>query len=128
VDLATLLAQSDIVSIHAPLTEETRHLINAETLAQMKPTAYLVNTARGPLVHNDALVEALRAGRIAGAGLDVQEGEPLPTSHPLFDLDNVILSPHSAFYSEESLVDLQRSVAEEVVRVLGGEAPRKRVN
>lgn len=128
VDLPTLLAEADIISLHAPLTEETHHIINAEALARMKPTAYLVNTARGPLVDNDALVEALRAGRIAGAGLDVQEGEPLPASHPLFTLDNLLLAPHAAFYAEESLVDLQRRVAEEVVRVLAGQAPRNPVN
>jgi D-3-phosphoglycerate dehydrogenase / 2-oxoglutarate reductase len=128
VDLPTLLAESDYISIHAPLTEETRHIVNQETLAQMKPTTYLVNTARGPLVDNDALVAALREGRIAGAGLDVQEGEPLPTTHPLYALDNVLLTPHVAFYSEESLVDLQRRVAEEVVRVLAGEPPRNPVN
>lgn len=128
VDLSTLLAESDFISLHAPLTEATRHIINADTLARMKPTAYLVNTARGPLVDNDALVEALRAGRIAGAGLDVQEGEPLPTSHPLFSLATVLLAPHVAFYSEESLVDLQTRVAEEVVRVLAGQPPRNPVN
>jgi D-3-phosphoglycerate dehydrogenase len=128
VDLPTLLAESDYITIHAPLTDETRHIINAETLARMKPTAYLVNTARGPLVDNDALVAALRAGRIAGAGLDVQEGEPLPTTHPLYALDNVLLAPHVAFYSEESLVDLQRRVADEVVRVLAGQPPRNPIN
>ena len=128
VDLPTLLAESDYISLHAPLTDETRHIINAGTLAQMKPTAYLVNTARGPLVDNDALVAALRQRRIGGAGLDVQEGEPLPTDHPLFALDTVLLSPHVAFYSEESLVDLQRRVAEEVVRVLAGQPPRNPVN
>lgn len=128
VNLATLLAESDFISLHAPLTEETRHLINATTLAQMKPTAYLINTARGPLVDNDAIVVALRSGQIAGAGLDVQEGEPLPVDHPLFALDNCLLGPHVAFYSEESLVDLQRRCAEEVVRVLAGERPRNPVN
>lgn len=128
VDLPTLLAESDIISLHAPLTPVTHHIINATTLGQMKPSAYLVNTARGPLVDNDDLVAALRAGRIAGAGLDVQEGEPLPTSHPLFSLDNVLLAPHVAFYAEESLVDLQRRCAEEVVRVLAGEPPRNPVN
>jgi D-3-phosphoglycerate dehydrogenase len=128
VDLPTLLAESDFITLHAPLTDQTHHIINADSLARMKPTAYLVNTARGPLVDNDALVAALRERRMAGAGLDVQEGEPLPTSHPLFDLDNVILAPHAAFYSEESLVDLQRSVAEEVVRVLAGQPPRNPIN
>jgi D-3-phosphoglycerate dehydrogenase / 2-oxoglutarate reductase len=124
VDLPTLLAESDVISLHAPLTDQTRHIIDAAALARVKPTTYLVNTARGPLVENEALVAALRAGRLAGAGLDVQEGEPLPTSHPLFSFDNVILAPHVAFYSEESLVDLQRSVAEEVARVAAGQPPR----
>jgi D-3-phosphoglycerate dehydrogenase len=128
VDLPTLLAESDIISLHAPLTPETHHIINADTLARMKPTAYLINTARGPLVDNDAVVAALRAGRLAGAGLDVQEGEPLPITHPLFTLDNVLLTPHVAFYAEESLVDLQRRCAEEVIRVLAGQPPRNPIN
>lgn len=128
VELPALLAESDFISIHAPLTPETHHLMNATTLARMKPTAYLVNTARGPLVDNDTLVAALKAGHLAGAGLDVQEGEPLPIDHPLFNLDNVILAPHAAFYSEESLVDLQTRVAEEVVRVVAGNPPRNPVN
>jgi D-3-phosphoglycerate dehydrogenase len=128
VNLTTLLAEADFISLHAPLTEATHHIINARTLAQLKPTAYLINTARGPLVDNDALVVALQAGQLAGAGLDVQEGEPLPTDHLLFDLPNVLLAPHVAFYSEESLVDLQRRCAEEVVRVLAGQRPRNPIN
>jgi D-3-phosphoglycerate dehydrogenase len=79
-------------------------------------------------VDTDAVIDALQAGRLAGAGLDVQEGEPLPTSHPIYTLDTVLLAPHVAFYSEESLVDLQRRVAEEVVRVLDGQPARNRVN
>jgi lactate dehydrogenase-like 2-hydroxyacid dehydrogenase len=94
VPLATLLAESDIVTVHAPLTPETRGLINRDTLAQMKPTALLINTSRGPLVDQDALVNALRNGVIAAAGLDVTTPEPLPTDHPLLTLPNCVVLPH----------------------------------
>jgi D-3-phosphoglycerate dehydrogenase / 2-oxoglutarate reductase len=123
-----LIARSDFVSIHAPLTPDTRHLFGARVFACMKPTAYLVNTSRGPLVDEAALVEALTAGTIAGAALDVIEREPLAAGSPLVGCRNLILTPHTAFYSEESLVDLQRKAAEEVVRVLGGGPPINPVN
>lgn len=124
----TVLAESDFLSLHCPLTPDTHHLINRETLARMKPSAYVINTSRGPLIDTDALVEALREGRLAGAGLDVLEGEPLPPSHPLYALESVVVAPHAAFYSEESVEELQRRTAEEVVRVAAGEDPRNPVN
>jgi D-3-phosphoglycerate dehydrogenase len=93
----------------------------------MKPTAYLINTARGPIIDEAALAAALEQKEIAGAALDVMEQEP-PSGSPLFGRDNVIVTPHTSFYSEESLVDLQTKAAEEVVRVLSGQAPRNPVN
>jgi D-3-phosphoglycerate dehydrogenase len=115
--LDELLARSDFVSVHTPLTPETHHLVNADVLAKMKPTAYLVNTSRGPVVDEAALVDALRAGTIAGAGLDVFEVEPLPAGSPLAELDNVVLLPHSASYSDRAFADLRRRVAEAAVEV-----------
>ena len=128
VELTDLLARSDIISIHAPLTAQTRHLLNAEPLRCIKPGAILVNTARGPLIDEQALVDVLEEGRLAGVALDVLETEPPPTDHPLRGRDNVILTPHMAFYSEEALVELQTKAAEEVMRVLSGESPRYPVN
>jgi D-3-phosphoglycerate dehydrogenase len=127
VDLATLLSISDYVSIHTPLTAETRHLFNRDTFAKMKYGAYVVNTARGPIIDEAALAEALDEGQIAGAALDVMTQEPPPSS-PLFGRDNVIVTPHTSFYSEESLVELQVKAAQEVVAVLSGQPPRNPVN
>jgi D-3-phosphoglycerate dehydrogenase len=127
VEFAELVKRSDYISIHSPLMPETHHLFNAAVFAQMKPTAYLVNTARGPIVDEDALAHALDAGQLAGAALDVLSQEP-PTSSPLFGRDNVVLTPHTSFYSVESLVELQTKAADEVVRVLTGEPPRNPVN
>jgi len=126
--LDELLRVSDYVSIHAPLSDETRHLIDADRLAVMKPTTFLVNTARGGLVDGDALAEALRAGRIAGAALDVTEAEPIPRDSPLLGLENCIITPHAAWYSEEGAQALQRLAAEEVARILLGQPPRCPVN
>jgi D-3-phosphoglycerate dehydrogenase / 2-oxoglutarate reductase len=123
VDLATLLARSDFVSLHVPLLPATRSLVGESFLRQMKPTAYLVNTARGGLVDVAILARALREGWIAGAGLDVQPQEPPATDHPLRGLDTVVLTPHVSFYSEESLHDLRRRTAQSVVDVLGGRSP-----
>jgi D-3-phosphoglycerate dehydrogenase / 2-oxoglutarate reductase len=123
-----LIERSDYISIHAPLTPETHHLFDAGVLGRMKPTAYLVNTARGPLVDEAALVDALNAGRIAGAALDVVEQEPPTPGSPLLACRNLILTPHTGFYSDESLVELQTKATEEVVRVLGGQRPRNPVN
>ena len=123
-----LLAESDVVSIHVPLSPETRNLIGARELARMKPTAFLINTSRGGIVDEQALAEALKAGRIAGAALDVLLVEPPTADHPLRQLPNVILTPHLAFYSRESVVELQTKAAEEVARALKGEPPRSPVN
>jgi D-3-phosphoglycerate dehydrogenase / 2-oxoglutarate reductase len=123
VDFDRLLALSDYVSIHAPLTPATRGLFNAEIFRKMKPGALLVNTARGPLVDEQALVAALEAGQLGGAALDVVGSEPLAKDSPLLGRDNLILSPHTAFYSEEALHELQTKCANDVARVLSGEAP-----
>lgn len=123
-----LLQTADYVSIHAPLTEETHAMFDADAFAQMKPDALLINTARGPLVDEQALVDALDTGHLGGAALDVVPHEPLPADSPLLGRDNVILTPHVGFYSEESLSELQTKAAEEVARVLSGRAPRYPVN
>ncbi len=128
VDLDSLLGACDALSIHAPLTEETRHMLDARAMARMRREAVIVNTARGAIVDTAALAEALTEGRLAGAGLDVFESEPLPADHPLRSAPNVILQPHAAWYSEESVLELQRSAAEEVARVLRGEPMRNPVN
>src|ERR1700674_2467521 len=127
VDFAELVKVSDYVSIHTPLLPEAHGLFNAEVFRQMKPTAYLINTARGAIVDEVALANALDAGQLAGAALDVLSQEP-PTASPLIGRDNVILTPHMSFYSVESLVELQTKAAEEVVRVLTGQMPRNPVN
>jgi D-3-phosphoglycerate dehydrogenase len=127
VNFAELVKVSDYVSIHTPLMPETEGLFNADVFRQMKPTAYLINTARGPIVDETALARALDAGHLAGAALDVLSKEP-PTASPLLGRDNVILTPHMSFYSVESLVELQTKAAEEVVRVLTGRVPRDPVN
>jgi D-3-phosphoglycerate dehydrogenase len=123
VDFDRLLQISDFVSIHAPLTPATRGLFNAQTFAKMKPGALLVNTARGPLIDEQALVAALKAGQIGGAALDVVATEPLPKDSPLLGHDDIIISPHTAFYSEEALAELQTKCASDVARVLTGEPP-----
>jgi D-3-phosphoglycerate dehydrogenase len=128
VEFDALVKASDYISIHVPLMPETNFLFGADTFARMKPTAYLINTARGPVVDEGALARALDAGQLAGAALDVLSLEPPPSNSPLFGRDNVILTPHTSFYSEESLVELQIKAAEEVVRVLTGQAPRNPVN
>jgi D-3-phosphoglycerate dehydrogenase len=122
-DVDTICREADLISLHAPLTEATRHLIDARRIALMRPTAVLVNTARGGLVDLDALAAALAARRILGAGLDVFEHEPPDPAHPIFVLDNAVLTNHIGWYSEESMRDLQRKAAEEAARVLRGEAP-----
>jgi D-3-phosphoglycerate dehydrogenase len=127
VELEELLKTSDYVSLHCPLMPETKHIMNAKTFALMKPGSYIVNTGRGPLIDEAALAVALDKGQLAGAALDVVEKEP-PTDSPIMGRDNVIITPHTAFYSEEALLDLQTKAAEEVVRVLSGQAPKNPVN
>jgi D-3-phosphoglycerate dehydrogenase / 2-oxoglutarate reductase len=123
VDLDTLLRESDIVTLHAKITDETRHIIGERELALMKPTAYLINTARGALVDEKALYEALRDGRIAGAGLDVFETEPPSSDNPLLGLKNVVLTPHIASWTEDALKKEADIAMEEVKRILAGKRP-----
>lgn len=118
-----LLAMSDFISVHAPLTPATRRLINAAAFGKMKQGALLVNTARGPLIDEAALIAALESGKLGGAALDVVTTEPLAKDSPLLGRDNVILSPHTGFYSVEALHELQTKCASDVARVLSGEAP-----
>jgi D-3-phosphoglycerate dehydrogenase len=128
VDLHELLAQSDFVSLHPPLTRETRKMVNDDVLSRMKRTAFLVNCSRGPVVDTEALVRALDAKTIAGCALDTTDPEPLPDPHPLRGRDNVIITPHVAWYSEQALVGLQAGAPNEVRRVLIGEWPVNVVN
>jgi D-3-phosphoglycerate dehydrogenase len=123
VDFDTLLQKSDYVSVHAPLMPATRGMMNAAAFAKMKKGAYIVNTARGPLIDEPALIAALDAGQVGGAGLDVVAAEPLAKDSPLLGRDNVIVSPHTAFYSIEALNELQTKCASDVARVLSGEKP-----
>src|SRR5580704_17928746 len=116
-----LLARSDFISVHAPLQPATRGLMNAKTFAKMKNGAFLINTARGPLVDETALIAALDSGHLGGAALDVVTTEPLAKDSPLIGRDNVILTPHTAFYSVEALEELQTKCASDVARVLSGE-------
>lgn len=120
--------QADLISLHTPLTAETRNLIDARRIALMRPTAIVVNTARGGLVDLDALASALGEGRLLGAGLDVFEHEPPDPAHPLFALPNVVVTNHIGWYSEEAMRDVQRKAAEEAVRVLNGQPPRHWLN
>lgn len=126
--LDALLAAADVVSLHAPLLPATRHLLGAPQLALMKRTSILVNTSRGALVDEAALAAALREQRLFGAGLDVYEQEPPARDNPLFALDNAVLTDHTAWYSEGSVVDLQQKAAQEVARVLRGGRPLSWVN
>lgn len=126
-DLDNLLTSADIISLHVPLNEKTHHLINEATLARMKRHVLLVNTARGGLIDTVALANALNKGTIAGAGLDVFEAEPLAANHPLLACENLIATPHVAWYSEQSMAQLQKMAAEEVMRPLTGQEVRNRV-
>lgn len=120
VSLEEVLAQSDYLTLHCPLNEDTRHLINKERIALMKPTACIINTARGPLIDEAALIEALQEGRIAGAGLDVQEVEPPTADNPLYDMDNVILTPHMGWRGMETRQRLVSIAAEDIKGFLSG--------
>jgi len=122
-ELERLLRESDVVTIHAALTEQTKHLIGERELALMKPSAYLVNTARGAIVDQKALYRALKEGRIAGAALDVFEEEPLKPDNPLFQLDNVILTPHVGDSTVTAKIQTYTQAAENILKVLRGELP-----
>jgi phosphoglycerate dehydrogenase-like enzyme len=126
--LDELLAQADFVSIHVPLTPETKNLINAAALAKMKSSAILVNTARGGIVDEAVLGEAIRQGRIAGAALDVVVDEPVKVDHPLAKIRNVLLTPHMAGVTEEGMIGMATGAAEDVLSVLRGERPKYPVN
>jgi D-3-phosphoglycerate dehydrogenase len=128
VDRETVFRNADFITCHTPLNEETRHLVNAETLALMMPTAYLINTSRGPVVDHEALADALRNHRIAGAAIDVFDVEPPPPDYPLFELENALLSPHLAWASEEANWTIRRNIVEDVDRFIRGEPPRCWVN
>jgi glyoxylate reductase len=128
VDLDTLLKESDFVSIHVPLMKETHHLINAEKLKLMKKTAYLINNSRGPVVDEKALYQALKEGRIAGAGLDVFEQEPTPLDSPLLKLDNVVVAPHISSASYETRSRMAEMVAENLVAFFEGKKPPNLIN
>lgn len=123
-----LLEASDVVSLHAPLTDQTRHLVDAQAFDRMKTTAYLVNVARGELIDEEALVDALREQKIHAAALDVFKDEPLPAGHPLTKLDNVLLSPHTAGTPQEARSRIIDTARENLARVVHGEAPRHVVN
>lgn len=120
VDLDDLFKQSDFVSIHCPLTEETRHLVNKSKLDLMKPTAYIINTSRGPIIKETDLIEALQQGKIAGAGLDVQDPEPPSLDNPMFQMDNVILTPHIGWKGLETRQRLLELVATNIDSFLQG--------
>ena len=124
VGLDELFRTSDVVSLHTPLTAETRHLVNRERIATMKPTALLINTARGPVVDEAALIEGLQAGRIAGAGLDVFEQEPIDPANPLLAMDNVVLTPHIAGITWDTWSRRARFAYANMQRVWRGEAPQ----
>lgn len=126
--LPELLAESDFVSLHTPLTPETRHLIDAAALAAMKPGAILINTARGQVVDQDALVDALRAGRLGGAALDVTTPEPLPLDHPLYTFPNVIITPHIGSASRATRARMAEMAAANILAVLTGREPPNPVN
>jgi D-3-phosphoglycerate dehydrogenase len=128
VEFETLVETSDIISLHARLMDSTRHMFDLETFRTMKPGAILVNTARGALIDEAALAEALDKGYLAGAAIDVTESEPVSPDSPLLKMDNVIITPHAAWYTEESQDALQRMAAEEMARVLSGEMPLNLVN
>jgi phosphoglycerate dehydrogenase-like enzyme len=128
VDLPTVFREGDFVTVNCPLMPQTRHLVNAERLALMKPTAFLINTARGPIVDQVALVAALQAGRIAGAGLDVQEQEPPDPNDPLLTLDNVILAPHSLCWTDQCFAGIGASAVRSVLDVMQGRVPEGLVN
>jgi phosphoglycerate dehydrogenase-like enzyme len=128
VGLEELFREADVLSVSCPLNEETRHIVNAERLALMKPTAYLINTSRGPVVDEAALTRALQDGRIAGAGLDVFEQEPSPADNPLYRLDNVIVTPHALCWTDQCFAGIGAADVKAAVDVMHGRVPTGIVN
>ncbi len=127
-DFDTVLKESDFISIHCPLNDSTRHLIGDEAFKKMEKKPFLINTSRGPIIDGKALIQALEQGLISGAGLDVLEKEPPDSQSPLLKMENVVLSPHIGFYSEESISELKRRTAKNVSDVLMGRGPYSVVN
>jgi glyoxylate reductase len=123
-----LLKEADFVTVHVPLMKETHHLINADRLKLMKKTAYVINNARGPVIDERALYDALKQGRIAGAGLDVFEQEPTPADNPLLKLDNVVVAPHISSASLETRAKMSEMVADNLVTFFQGKQPPNLVN
>lgn len=128
VSFEELLSRSDILSIHSPLNEQTYHIFNQEALSLMKPSAYLVNVSRGGIVDEEALYNALKDNKLAGAALDVVEKEPLSKDCQLLTLENFIITPHVAWYSEDASIDMKRKVAEEAIRFIRGEKVKNPIN
>ena len=128
VEFESLLRESDYLCVHAPLTPQTRGMLDANAFTQMKNTAVVINCSRGPIIDTDALVKALDEGQIAGCALDTTDPEPLPENHTLRNRENVIVNPHAAWYSEQAMEGLQRGAPNEVRRVLEGEWPVNVVN
>ena len=127
-DLDTLLRESEFVTLHSPLNAETENMIGAREMELMKSEAFLINCARGPLIDEDALYDALTGGSIAGAGLDVMVDNHPANDHPLLGLDNIVITPHVAFFSQEATLELEQRAAREVAYVLTGRMPDNLVN
>jgi len=123
-----LIENSDFVSVHAAFTSDARHMLGAEQFKKMKPTAYVINCARGEFIDEEALYDAITRGEIAGAALDVIQEESMPPDHPLLKLDNVIITPHTAYYSEEALSRLRKRPFEEIARMVNGQWPQWLIN
>jgi len=128
VDKETLFRTADYITLHTPLGQETKHLVNAQTLALMKPTAYLINTSRGPMIDEDALAATLTKKQIAGAAIDVFAVEPPPTAHPFFGLENIILTPHIGWASDEAGQEIRQSIVNDVLAFAAGKPARCVVN
>jgi D-3-phosphoglycerate dehydrogenase len=128
VESEELFRTSDFVTVHTPLNEETRHMVNSETLGWMKETAYLINTSRGPMVDDEALAEAVRSGGIAGAAIDVYSHEPPPVNHPFFGFENIILTPHIGWASAEAGWEIRRSILDDILAAAEGRPARCIVN
>ncbi len=122
-----IVEESDIITLHIPATPDTHHLINRERFGKMKTGVYVINTARGSIIEEEALVEALQSGKVAGAALDVFQEEPISTDHPLAKMDNVILTPHIGASTNESMIRMATQVSEEVIKALKGEEPSNRI-